>query len=258
MSVTNSRPTERFSDRVDDYIKYRPHYSSDVVRALRQACGLRTDHLIVDVGCGTGLLAKIFLENGNRVTGVEPNANMRQAGEQFLSHHERFTMVAGSAENTTLAPESADFVIAAQAFHWFEPPLARREFARILKPDGWAVLIWHDRETETTPFLRAYEEFLLRYATDYSTVAHNKVANYGALEQFYFPNPMQLITQETSQLFDLHGLRGRLLSSSYAPREGAGAAAMLDELPGLFDRYAQGGKVVLEYKTKIYFGRLTS
>jgi ubiquinone/menaquinone biosynthesis C-methylase UbiE len=257
MSVTNSRPTERFSDRVDDYIKYRPHYSPDVVLALKDACGLRADHLIVDVGCGTGLLAKIFLENGNRVIGVEPNANMRQAGEQFLAHHALFSMVEGSAEHTNLPEHSADFVIAAQAFHWFQPPLARREFARVLKPEGWAVLIWHDRETESKPFLRAYEDFLLRYATDYSTVAHNKVANYGALEEFYSPDPMHLITQETRQQFDLEGLRGRLLSSSYAPREGPRAEVMLDELPSLFDAYAQAGKVVLEYQTKIYCGHLT-
>lgn len=258
MSVTHSRPTERFSDRVDDYVKYRPHYSPDVVLALQQACGLKTDHLIVDVGCGTGLLAKTFLESGNRVIGIEPNANMRQAGEQFLSQHTGFSTVAGSAEDTTLPDRSADFVVAGQAFHWFQPPLARREFTRILKPDGWAVLIWHDRDMESTPFLRAYEEFLLRYATDYSTVAHNKVANYGALERFYSPNLMQLITQETSQQFDLEGLRGRLLSSSYAPREGPGAEAMLAELPQLFDRYAADDKVVLEYRTKIYYGHLTA
>jgi SAM-dependent methyltransferase len=257
MSASKSAPTERFSDRVDDYIKYRPHYSPQVVEALRAACGLDPTHTVVDVGCGTGLLAKIFLENGNRVIGVEPNENMREAGKQFLAPFAGFSMVAGSAEATGLPSEFADFVVAGQAFHWFQPDATRREFARIVKTEGWAVLIWHDREMEATPFLRAYEEFLQKYSTDYATVAHNKVANYGALERFYSPNQMHLIVQHTQQRFDLEGLRGRLLSSSYAPREGPQAEAMLCALPALFEEHQVAGEVTLEYRTKIYYGHLT-
>jgi SAM-dependent methyltransferase len=257
MSELIRDPTERFSDRVGDYIRYRPHYSPDVVKALQQACGLTSEQVIADVGCGTGLLAEILLENGNRVIGVEPNLEMRQAGMQYLSRFTSFRMVAGSAENTTLPDASVGFVVAAQAFHWFRPEPTRKEFSRILKPGGWAVLIWHDRDTESTPFLRAYEDFLVRYATDYTIVAHNKVANYGALERFYSPSPMQFIVQHTRQQFDFEGLRGRLLSSSYAPREGIAAEAMLRELPELFSKYAEHGRVIFEYETKIYCGHLT-
>jgi SAM-dependent methyltransferase len=257
MSVSKFAPTERFSDRVDDYVKYRPHYSPEVVQVLRNECGFAPGHLVVDVGCGTGLLARIFLENGNRVIGIEPNANMSAAGAQFLAPFANFSMVDGSAENTSLPSQSSDFVIAGQAFHWFQPEPTRREFARILKPGGWCVLIWHDREMESMPFLRAYEEFLVRYATDYTTVAHNKVANYGALERFYSPDRMGLIVQATQQRFDLEGLRGRLLSSSYAPREGPKADAMLLELPKLFADYQEDGLVTLDYHTRIYFGHLT-
>jgi ubiquinone/menaquinone biosynthesis C-methylase UbiE len=257
MSVSNSAPTERFSDRADDYVKYRPHYSREVVEALQDECGLAPDHLVVDIGCGTGLLAKIFLENGNRVIGVEPNANMRTAGEQYLSSFEKFSMIAGSAENTSIPDHCGDFVIAGQAFHWFQPDATRREFARILKPGGWCVLIWHDRDIESTPFLRAYEEFLVRYSTDYTTVAHNRVANYGALERFYSPDRMGLVVQATQQHFDLEGLRGRLLSSSYAPREGPESEAMLLELPKLFADCQENGFVTLDYHTRIYFGHLT-
>jgi len=256
MPAANSAPTERFSDRVDDYVKYRPHYSPEVVNALRVACDLRPEHTVVDVGCGTGLLAKIFLENGNRVIGVEPNANMRRAGEQYLSSCKDFTMIDGRAEQTTLLGQSADFVVAGQAFHWFQPQPTRREFARLLKPDGWVALIWHDRDVEATPFLRAYEAFLKEYSTDYSSVAHNKVANYSALEQFFRPDAMHLVVQETSQELDYEGLRGRLLSSSYAPRQGPRADAMLRALPELFEKHAAAGRVALEYHTRIYYGHL--
>jgi SAM-dependent methyltransferase len=258
MSIVKLGPTERFSDRVEDYVKYRPRYSPEVVRALQEGCGLISDHVIVDMGCGTGLLAKIFLENGNQVIGVEPNPEMRDAGERFLASFIKFSTVAGTAEKTTLPDRCADFVIAGQAFHWFQPQPTRNEFARIVKPEGWVVLIWHDRDMDSTPFLRAYEHFLQRYATDYSTVAHNKVANYGALEQFYFPNQMQLVVQATQQRFDLAGLRGRLLSSSYAPREGPAAEAMLKELPELFAAHARNGQVVFEYSTRIYYGHLSA
>lgn len=256
MSASKSAPTERFADRVDDYVKYRPHYSPEVVEALTSACGLEREHTIVDVGCGTGLLAKVFLENGNRVIGIEPNAKMRRAGEECLSPFSKFTMVEGSAEDTTLPEQCADVVIAGQAFHWFQPGEARREFARIVKPSGWVVLVWHDRDTQATPFLRAYEEFLVKYSTDYSTVARNKVANYGALQRFYSPNEMQVIVQHAQQQFDLEGLRGRLLSSSYAPREGPQAEAMLRALPELFAQHAEAGRVTLLYRTKIYYGHL--
>lgn len=250
-------PKQRFSDRVDDYIKYRPHYSTDVVKALRQVCGLEPEHVVVDVGCGTGLLAELLLESGNRVIGVEPNPEMGQAGEQYLSRFQRFRMISGSAENTTLPDASADFVVAGQAFHWFLPQPTRGEFARILKPHGWVVLIWHDRDTESTPFLRAYEDFLRRHSIDYRQVARKTVASFEVLRQFYAPNTVHFVSQHTCQQFDYDGLRGRLLSSSYVPREGPAAETMLRELPEIFAKHADHGRVVFEYETKVYYGHLT-
>ena len=246
----------RFSDRAQDYAKYRPHYSREVADALRSACGLRPEHLIADVGCGPGLLAEIFLENGNRVIGVEPNSEMRAAGEEYLAGYPNFEMIDGSAERTTLVGASVDFVVAGQAFHWFRPPETRIEFARILKPGGWAVLVWHDRDVESTPFLCAYEAFVRQHANDYEQVSHKWVAGYGAIQQFFAPNEMKLIKQHSQQQLDFDGLRGRLLSSSYMPKAGAKYDAMMEELPRFFAAYAADDRVVLEYDTKIYYGHL--
>jgi SAM-dependent methyltransferase len=248
----------RFSNRAKDYAKYRPHYSSEILHALQQACGLLTEHVVADVGCGPGLLAEILLDNGNRVIGVEPNLEMREAGEQYLARFANFNMIDGCAEATTLDDQSVDFVVAGQAFHWFQPAPARIEFARILRPGGWTVLVWHDRDTQSTPFLKAYEEFLRTHAVDYQMVNHKTVASLEAITRFFSPNPVHLISQHTRQRFDFDGLRGRLLSSSYVPREGAAAEIVLQTLPGLFSKYAQDGQVVVEYETKIYYGRLTS
>src|ERR1035437_1840160 len=256
MAEPTRHPVARFSDRADDYVRYRPHYSPEVVLALQQACGLRPQHLIADVGCGPGLLAKIFLENGNRVVGVEPNREMRIAGENYVAGHPNFSMVDSSAEATGLADASVDFVVAGQAFHWFRPDDARVEFARIVKPEGWVVLVWHDRDTESTPFLRAYEDFVRRYSTDYEQVTHKYLASYDALQRFFAPNEMTLILQHNQQTLEFDGLRGRLLSSSYVPKAGEKYAAMMRELPRLFSSHAENGHVILEYDTKIYYGHL--
>ncbi|HLI63068.1 MAG TPA: class I SAM-dependent methyltransferase [Terriglobales bacterium] len=253
-SVRNS--VTRFSDRARDYAKYRPHYSHDVVLALQEACGLTPQHLIADVGCGPGLLAEIFLDNGNRVLGVEPNPEMRRAGEMYLARYPAFRMLDGSAEATTLDAASVDFVVAGQAFHWFRPREARIEFARILKPGGWAVMVWNDRDSESTPFLRAYEALVQRYAVDYQQVSHKWVATYDSLQRFFAPNEMVLITQHSQQRLDFDGLLGRLLSSSYIPKSGERYEAMVQELPQLFSTHARDGLVVLEYETKIYCGHL--
>ncbi len=249
-------PVARFSDRADDYAKYRPHYSHNVVDAVTQACGLRPEHLIADIGCGTGMLAEIFLQNGNRVIGVEPNREMRVAGEKYLAAYPKFSMVDGSAESTTLAPASVDFVVAGQAFHWFRPAEARVEFARILNPGGWAVMVWNDRDTESTPFLRAYEAFVRQYATDYEQVSHKWLSTYEALKDFFAPNGVKLIKQHNQQGLDFDGLRGRLVSSSYMPKSGERYEAMMQALPGLFASHAVADHVVLEYDTKIYYGNL--
>ena len=249
-------PAVRFSDRAQDYAKYRPHYSPEVVQALQEACGLLPQHLIADVGCGPGLLAEIFLDNGNRVIGVEPNREMRVAGEDYLAAYPNFSMVDGSAEATTLPDASVDFVVAGQAFHWFKPAETRTEFARILKPGGWAVLVWHDRNVDSTPFLRAYEAFVRRHSIDYEQVTHKYLASYAALESFFAPNPMKLIQQHNQQRLDFDGLRGRLLSSSYIPKSGDRYEAMERDLPRLFSSHAAAERVVLQYDTKIYFGHL--
>lgn len=249
-------PKARFSDRVEDYIKYRPRYQPEIIEALKTACGLRPEHVIADVGCGTGFSAEPFLQNGNRVIGIEPNREMREAGEHYLHPYNNFEMREASAEHTGLADASVDFVLAGQAFHWFRIPETRAEFARIVKPEGWVVLIWHDRGIEGTPFLLAYEEFLHRHAIDYDRVQHRQVANPEVVGKFFAPQEMQFISLRAQQRFDLDGLRGRLLSSSYIPREGERAEAMLREFPSFFAPFLVDGCIALEYETKIFYGHL--
>src|SRR5258708_2582165 len=147
-----SNATSRFSDRVENYVRYRPGYPPGVLQALRDDCGLAPGHVIADIASGTGIWTRMLLENGNPVFGVEPNTEMREAGERLLAAFPKFTSVAGNAEATTLPDHSVDFITAAQAAHWFDRERARLEFVRILKSRGWLALLWNDRLTRSTPF----------------------------------------------------------------------------------------------------------
>jgi SAM-dependent methyltransferase len=249
-------PKQRFSNRVDDYVRYRPGYPSAILDLLRDDCGLAPDSAVADIGSGTGLLARLFLASGNVVFGVEPNREMRQAGEQVLQEFRRFRSVAGSAEATTLPAASVDFVVAGQSFHWFEPAGARAEFQRILRPGGWVAVIWNERKMDSTPFLRAYAKLIREYGTDYEGVAAT-YQEYERSEQFFGPGAVRKKSFPNEQTFDWDGLRGRLLSSSYAPQPGhPNHEPMIAALAKIFEEHNENGRVRFEYDARIFYGHL--
>jgi SAM-dependent methyltransferase len=208
------------------------------------------------VGSGTGLLSRLLLANGNLVFCVEPNEEMRRAGEDFLSSFPTFFSVAGSSEATTLPGASVEVVTVAQAFHWFEPVATRREFQRILKPNGWVAVICNDRRISETAFGRGYEDVLVRYGTDYTRVK-DAYPEMRGMEEFFGTDNFQHEQLPNFQEFDFHGLAGRVRSSSYAPKEGhMNFAPMIAALRELFDANQESGKVRMEYTTQVYLGQL--
>ena len=249
-------PTLRFSARVENYIRYRPGYPPQVLETLRTECGLTAQSIVADIACGTGIFTRLLLENGNRVYGIEPNREMREAAERLLATYPNFTSIAGTAEATTLPARSIDIATAAQAAHWFDLPKAREEFSRILKPGGWAVLLWNERSTDSTPFLRAYEDLLLAYGTDYQQVRHEHTTD--NIADFFTPAPFHSRVFDMRQEFNYAELEGRLLSSSYAPMLGhPNYEPMLARLQRLFETYNQNGRVTMEYITRMYYGQLS-
>ncbi|HSU97575.1 MAG TPA: class I SAM-dependent methyltransferase [Gemmatimonadaceae bacterium] len=259
--MPHSQPdsTLRFSDRVENYVRYRPGYPAEVIDVLARETGLTPASEIADVGSGTGISSELFLRNNNTVFGIEPNAEMREAAERLLAAYPRFHSVPARAEATALPNASIDYVTAGQAFHWFDPQLARMEFARILRPGGWAVLLWNARRLDSTPFLRDYDAMLERYGTDYRQVRHQNldVARLRVLFDGAIGQAFQLRTLYNEQRFDFEGLRGRLLSSSYTPTANhPGYLPMLRELKRIFDEHAENGSVAIEYDTEIYFGHV--
>jgi SAM-dependent methyltransferase len=247
--------TARFSDRVENYVRYRPGYPIEVLDLLRAECGLRPSHIVADIASGTGAFTRLLLENGNSVFAVEPNSEMRAVGMQELESYKQLVSVAGTAEETTLGPGSVDFVTAAQAAHWFDLPRARAEFVRILRPEGWCVLIWNERRTASTAFLREYEQLLLTYGTDYNEVRHERTT--AVIHEFFAPEVCQERVFSVRQRFDYEGAAGRLLSSSYAPLEGHPSyAPMMRELQRIFRAHAADNQVEFEYDTRVFYSRL--
>lgn len=246
-------PKQRFCGRAGSYAKHRPGYPKAVLDLLKTECGLTRDSVVADVASGTGLLSELFLQNGNRVYGVEPNDEMREAGERYLESYDHFVSVAGTAEATTLEDESVHFVVVGQAFHWFDPGRARAEFARILKPGGWVALLWNEMREGATPFMSAYERLIRSYKTE----EYRPFDLEGEIRRFFGPGGFELRAFRHSQTFGLDGLRGRLLSSSYVPDEGeSGHEAMVEELETIFGAHQRDGRVTIEYETLVYLGRL--
>ena len=251
---------KRFSNRVENYVKYRPGYPAEMFAFLVKEKVLKSDSIIADIGSGTGISAKLFLDNGNFVFGVEPNTEMREAAERMLNSNKNFKSVNGTAEATGLKEKSVDIIIAAQAFHWFDAEGFKKEIKRVLRPGGHIVLIWNGRLTDESEFLIEYENLLHNFSVDYKVVNHR---NIGSKEiRSYFSSFVDNKSFKESafknfQDFDFEGLKGRLLSSSYVPtEEQPNYNEMLVELQRIFDTFNKDGQVRFEYSTNLYFGQI--
>ena len=269
-----SNSVERFSNRVENYIKYRPTYPSGIIDLFRSDMGLTRDSVVADIGSGPGIFTRLFLENGNVTYGVEPNEGMRTAGESILKDFPNFKSVKGTAEATTLPDSSVDIITAGQAFHWFKPEPTKTEFRRILKPRGWVALVWNMRQLDSTPFLREYEKFIVENSTDYNEVRHERI--HGPLPDSparaadpsdktkmagqmidFFADGFQTASFDNVQEFDFEGLKGRLFSSSYMPTEDSEKGEkIVRELRALFDKHSESGKIEVFYDTLVFYSQL--
>ncbi|WP_172196006.1 class I SAM-dependent methyltransferase [Saccharibacillus qingshengii] len=251
---------QRFSERVEAYVKYRPDYPQAAIDYLYDEVGLAAAGRIADIGAGTGIFSKLLLDRGSEVIAAEPNDDMRAAAEKELGARPGFCSVGRPAEDTGLPESSVGAIICAQAFHWFDQEAARTEFKRILQPGGPVALIWNNRLTDGSPFLEAYERLLQTYGTDYRQVNHRNTSNVETeqLDRFFGKGNLTLAKFPNRQVFDFDGLSGRLNSSSYAPAPGhPDYKPMKAELRRIFDETQQDGHVFFEYETEVYWGRLS-
>jgi SAM-dependent methyltransferase len=254
--LSHTNPTGRFSGLQDLYARFRPSYPTAAIDLILRHCGLGgAGAVLVDVGCGTGISSRLFAACGVAVIGIEPNEEMRRRAEREPAPAGQPAPVyrAGRAEATGLADGSVAAVLAAQAFHWFDAPAALREFHRILRPGGWAALVWNERD-ESDPGTAAYGD-VIRTAPETDAVEGPRGrAGEALLCSALFENA-ECVPYRNEQELDEEGILGRAFSASYAPREPAAADAFAHALRAVFARFRRGGTMTLRYETTVYLAR---
>lgn len=246
---------ERFSNRVDDYRKYRPDYPAGLIEVMKEICDFNIGSVVADVGSGTGIMTERLLPHCRSVYAVEPNKEMRNAAEEQFHNNSKFVSVNGSAEETTLPSNSIDLIISAQAFHWFDRTLTKQEFKRILKPNGWVVLVWNTRVIQGDAFHVELEEFLRRETPEYGKI-HHKNIDRKTLCEFFSQKEIVSKTLPNHQILDWEGMKGRFLSASYIPAPGQpGHEFIVDGLKKIFLKHQSNGTVTLKYVTEMYASR---
>lgn len=240
------RPTSRFSDRADDYVKFRPTYPAAAIDAVLAGLMNPAGLSVADVGAGTGISARLLAERGCEVIAVEPNQPMREAAEP----HARVRWLAGTAEQTGLEADSLDLVVCAQAFHWFRPGEALAEFARVLRPRGRLALLWNLRD-DRDGLTGAYSGAIKRAATD--SAVDKDLQTDALFASSRFVNARKATFAGEAQELTVDGLIGRALSSSYAPKGGPSHAALLADLRAMHQAHARpDGTVRFCYVTEVY------
>ncbi len=244
-----------FSGRSRYYSLARPGYPTDIIGFLRDRIGLSPSFTVADIGAGTGLLSKLFLENGNSVFAVEPNNEMLSTAVETMRGYSGFHTVNGTAENTNLEARSIDLITCGQSFHWFNVELASPEFKRILKPGGYVLLVWNDRLPNEGGFNWEYEKICIRYSPAYHSSGSTVLTREG-FEQF-FESGYEEHTFPNSQALDMEGVKGRYKSASYAiSASHENYSALIRSLEDGFNKYEKDGFVKIEYETKVFLGRL--
>jgi len=256
MSEPKKRPEERFSNRAGYYARSRPGYPDGVVKILREECGLAADGFIADVGSGTGLLARLLLAHGFAVHAVEPNEPMRLAAVAELGAMPGFVSIPAKAEATTLPDQSVDLITVAQAIHWFEPEATRREFARILKPEGWLAIVNNQRDS-TVPVLGETHAILADYREQRQEGVDHWEWSDELAARYFGPGGWRERTCANQQVLDREGFLGRWLSQSVMPAPGAaGHDEMVARLGKVFEQHQTDGTVTLPYETRVWAGHV--
>ncbi len=249
-SLNNLHPLERFSDRVQNYVKYRPSYPGVIVDFFESQLGLQKTMMIADVGSGTGLFSELLLKEDYKVFCVEPNAEMRHYAELTLSRYPGFSSIDGRAEETRLPDHAIDFITVIQSFHWMNPTETKVEFRRILKSNGKIIIAWILAK-QNTPFLHEYEEIRKTFGIDYKAVER---ANENILIDFYDPHAIGKKIFHHSRSLDFENLKGQLISASFIPLPGHPKYEnMITELTRIYKKYQYNGFVTMEYEIPVFW-----
>ncbi|MGZ8603334.1 MAG: class I SAM-dependent methyltransferase [Actinomycetota bacterium] len=132
-----------FEAAVERYRRGRPGYPDDAVAYVVGELRIADGRDVVEIGAGPGKLTERLVRTGARITAVEPVPAMREALGRVCP---TVDVLDGTAEAIPCGDASADAVVAAQAFHWFDGDRALAEVHRVLRPGGRLGLLWNVRD----------------------------------------------------------------------------------------------------------------
>lgn len=252
MNLKELNPKSRFSQCAKNYAKFRPNYPNEIINFLHESIGLTEESVIADIGSGTGISTKLFLDNGNIAYGVEPNLEMRQEAEETLANYKRFYSIDASSENTKLRSESIDIIVAAQSFHWFDLKPTKEEFLRILKPGGMVVILTNWRKKSENKFMNGYMQIVWKYGQNLNLKPSNET-----IPAFFYPNVIRKKVFDNPHSCTFERLKGELTSYSYMPTEqDPEFKPMIKDLENLFKKYNVNGTVTFEFEIVLYYGKI--
>lgn len=249
--MSEVKTASRFNNRVENYAKFRPAYAPQIIDFLESEIGFNNNMIIADIGSGTGILAEMFLEYGNKVYGIEPNKAMKKVAESKLSKYEKFISIDGLSNDTKINDKSVDLITAGQSFHWFDPESTKEEFKRILLTGGTVLLFWNMRDYESE-FMKAYKEVIMQYYEKLNIPQHNSY-----LDKFFAPQKVMHKVFENPLEYTFERLIGETASQSYLPNEThKDFEQMKDQLKNLFGLYQKDGVVPFKYNTHMYYSKM--
>jgi SAM-dependent methyltransferase len=249
-------PRTQFSSKAQGYQDHRWDYAPAAIETLIGQTHLGDKAVIADIGAGTGMVSRHFIERGYQVFAVEPNLAMRQMAEQALGHDPAFHTIDGLADATTLAKQSVDLIVVGRAIHWFSPVSTRDEFLRILKPTGWLAIL--RTPVTASPLKTAIDT--MRTAENGCIEALHKQRIESTPLNFYYGNDDFLFwnfpatTQEGWEQ-----LLGRITSFSSTPSEADPLYPQFKAaLRAVFDHFSVDGQVTVDFSTELFLGQITS
>jgi len=251
--VMGEDSARRFDRRAASYARARPGYPEELLDHLFEKGVLEAGFQVADVGSGTGIFSKMLMDRRLTVYAIEPNEEMRREAERALGAKPGFRSIDGRAESTTLDNGSVDAVCAAQSFHWFDPPRARKEFQRILKPKRFVVLVWNQREVSKGSFVEDYDGIIGRYSSEHGEIDSRK----NEPERIFQGSRYDRIELRHSKEYDLPTLLEYAISVSHLP--GPWDPSYVDfsnEVREVFERHQISGKISWTMRATCCYGRL--
>ncbi|MGZ9587329.1 class I SAM-dependent methyltransferase [Paenibacillus marinisediminis] len=250
------QPTHRFTGKAGVYSQYRPGYPMGYIDYLISSNGLTPDHIVADIGAGTGILTRQLLDQGLKVIAVEPNDDMRANAEGMLNHYPNFSSVKGTAEHSGLTDHSVDLVTAAQAFHWFDQEQFKEECKRILKLDALVALVWNSRDSSSELVIEN-ARICKAYCPAFQGFSGGIEETPEIYERFFRNGKYDYQVVDHPIAFDKDSFIGRNLSASYAPKSSDEQyEPFVEAITALFDSYSTENQLIMRNLTRSYIGRV--